>query len=215
MCSGHVCCILAPDHVALPSELQISWVKWMIARNDPFAATTTLQCLSQIWAENKKTENHNNVVTPNCSTTNPKSQIATPLAPKNELRRQNNFWQKLFCQSRVDCCKFRFDPLGENKKLRENCETQQQPTNSPKLCTINIDQDTSFPRHTTTRVVPDLLHRPNCWQLTYQNELQNRNGHHQNAPRNVYLCSGRVVAVWPQTASHYPSKNQLYGPLGW
>ena len=78
-----------------------------------------------------RVNNPNISVTPNCSSTNPKFQIATMLAPKSERRRQFHVRKTLFCPSRAGCCKFQFEPLGENRKFPGNFEIQRQPTNSP------------------------------------------------------------------------------------
>ena len=43
MCSGHAWCMMPPDHVTLPSEMRTPRITWMIARNDPLAATTTMR----------------------------------------------------------------------------------------------------------------------------------------------------------------------------
>ena len=42
VCFGQICCFLAPDDVTSPSVTPTLRITWMLARNDPLAATTNL-----------------------------------------------------------------------------------------------------------------------------------------------------------------------------
>ena len=51
ICVRKSCCKIAPDNLKLPSEMPTLRITLVIARNDPLAATTTLQFWDPIWIE--------------------------------------------------------------------------------------------------------------------------------------------------------------------
>ena len=201
LCSGHVCCRLAPNRVTLSSETQtLRIIGW-------WRATTRLRQRKSCNVKNqcglKNDQQKQNLVTFTFSP-NPESQNATTLTQKMNFGTGTTYGKRL--PNRDHCCSFPLDPPGENPWPHQNPKRNSKNTQILK----NRVPSTSIMKQN----VPDIRPRGLCricspmsvgGQIS-QNELQNRKKHLPNTSRNVYLWSGNASCIMAPDHSTLPSE---------